>query len=204
MQSTQCLSPTSTGFPPKCAAPCSTCVGGCRQSSSTLIAQLCSMQSIGCHISCMTAQLLGSSAVIGLSSGKLLHISVNKAHTDVAPDNDSDDHNIAELVFAAFPEQHTAAVSAAQLSSDGHMLASLSSSHDTIFIWDCASSTAAGFQVMSRQAVHGAACLAWLPARSHDTSHRLLLGCNNGDLVVSNSLVARCELYIMYLQVSAF
>ena len=155
------------------------------------------MQGVGCHISCLTAQSVRSSAVIGLSSGKLLHISVNKAHTGVAPVNDNDDHNTAELVFVPFPEQHTAAVSAAQMSSDGHMLASLSSSQDTVFMWDCSSSSAAGFQVLSRNLVPGAACLAWLPARSHDTSHRLLLGCNNGDLVVSHALVATRELCTM-------
>ena len=151
----------------------------------------------------MTAQSVRSSAVVGLSSGKLLHVSVSKAHTDVAPDNDNDDHNIAELLFVPFSEQHTAAVSAAQTSSDGHMLASLSSSQGTIFIWDCSSYSAAGFKVLSRQAVPGAACLAWLPARSNDTSHRLLLGCNNGDLVVRGALVARRELCIMYRHVCA-
>ena len=146
------------------------------------------MQSVGCHISCMTAQPVSSAAVIGLSSGKLLHISVSKS---VVPGKHDDDHITAELPavmdLVAFPEQHTAAVSAAQLSSNGHMLASLSSSQGTIFIWDCSSSTAAGFHVMSRAAVPGAACLAWLPVKSHDTSHRLLLGCNNAELVVSMS-----------------
>lgn len=177
----------------------------CRDPSGVLTVQLCGMQSVCCKVTCITAQPDCSAAVIGLSSGQLLRIIAGKsvaatAHSDSNADHidepstdssgDSSDHATetdsslsAALDIVDIPRQHNAAVSAAQMSPDGQLLASLSAPDGAVIIWEY-SASATNFHVVSEAALPGASCLAWLPAMGRDTCERLLLGCNDGQLVV--------------------
>ncbi len=181
----------------------------CRDPSGVLTVQLCGMQSVACKITCITAQPDCSAAVIGLSSGQLLRLDIGKtvaatAHSDsnaghvdelsTGISGVSSDHATetgssvsAALNIVPIPRQHNAAVSAAQMSPDGQLLASLSAPDGVVIVWEY-SAPAASFHVVSEAALPGASCLAWLPAMGCDTCERLLLGCNDGQLVVRNSL----------------
>lgn len=177
----------------------------CRGTSGVLTAQLCGMQSVACKVTCITAQPDCSTAVIGLSSGQLLHLTVGRSvaatpHSDrhagcidepsTGISDVSSDHGTetgsrlsAALDIVPMPRQHNAAVSAAQMSPDGQLLASTSASDGAVIVWEF-SASARTFHVVSEAALPGASCLAWLPAMGHDTCERLLLGCNDGQLVV--------------------
>ncbi len=166
------------------------------------------MQSTACNITCITAHSDCSAAVIGLSSGQLLHLTVGKsvaatAHSDSNAGNAdelstgirgvSSDHATesgsspsAALNIVPISRQHNAAVSAAQMSPDGRLLASLSAPDGVTVIMEY-SASATSFHVVSEAVLPGASCLAWLPAVGRDTCKRLLLGCNDGQLVVRNT-----------------
>ncbi len=166
------------------------------------------MQSVPCKVTCITAQPDCSAAVIGLSSGQLLHLTVGKSvaatpHSDSHADcidepstgisDVSSDHATetgsglsAALNIVPIPRQHNAAVSAAQMSPDGQLLASLSAPDGVVIVWEY-SASATSFHVVSEAALPGASCFAWLPAMGRDTCERLLLGCNDGQLVVRNN-----------------
>ncbi len=166
------------------------------------------MQSVACNITCITAQPDCSAAVIGLSSGRLLRLVVSQsaaatAHSDsnaghidelsTGISGVSSDHATetgislsAALNIVPVPRQHNAAVSAAQMSPDGQLLASLSVPDGVVIVWEY-SASATSFQVVSEAVLLGASCFAWLPAMGRDTCERLLLGCNDGQLVVRNN-----------------
>ncbi|DBA69303.1 TPA: hypothetical protein ACH3X2_012882 [Trebouxia sp. C0005] len=122
--------------------------------SGVLTAQLCGMQSVACKVTCITAQPDCSTAVIGLSSGQLLHLTVGRSvaatpHSDrhagcidepsTGISDVSSDHGTetgsrlsAALDIVPMPRQHNAAVSAAQMSPDGQLLASTSASDGAV------------------------------------------------------------------------
>ena len=144
-----------------------------------------------------------------MSSGQLLHLIVGKsiaatAHSDNSAGHInelstgisgiSNDHATetgsslsAALNIVPIPRQHNAAVSAAQVSPDGRLLASLSAPDGVVIVWEY-SASATSFHVVSEAALPGASCLAWWPAMGRDTCERLLLGCNDGQLVVRNNI----------------
>ena len=185
------------------------------------------MESVGCQIACMTAQPDSSTAIVGLSSGHLLKVTVkNDTSGTVLKRGDSDltvpdtaegvggnspsaeavtsspsaeaigsspctgpvGISSAALTFEGFPEQHSAAVTAVQLSPDRHMLASLSSQDGKAIIWKCNAAPAKGYSVVTTAVVLGATCVVWIPAQAHQLAERLLIGCSNGDLVVCSLL----------------
>ena len=179
----------------------------CRDPSGVLTVQLCGMQSVACNITCISAQPDCSAAVIGLSSGQLLRLVVSQSAAATAHSNSNaihidelstgvcgvtSDHateigssRSAALNIVPIPSQHNAAVSAAQVSPAGRLLASLSAPDGVVIVWEY-SASATSFHVVSEAALPGASCLAWLPAMGRDTCQRLLLGCNDGQLVVRN------------------
>lgn len=181
----------------------------CRDPSGVLTVQLCGMQSVACNITCITAQPDCSAAVIGLSSGQLLRLVVSQSTAATAHSNSSaghidelstgisgvsNDHATetgsslsAALDIVPIPRQHNAAVSAAHVSPNGQLLASLSAP-DGVIVFREYSASATSFHVVSEAALPGASCLAWLPAMGRDTCQRLLLGCNDGQLVVRNHI----------------
>lgn len=165
------------------------------------------MQSVACNITCISAQPDCSAAVIGLSSGQLLRLVVSQSAAATAHSNSNaihidelstgicgvtSDHateigssRSEALNIVPIPSQHNAAVSAAQVSPAGRLLASLSAPDGVVIVWEY-SASATSFHVVSEAALPGASCLAWLPAMGRDTCQRLLLGCNDGQLVVRN------------------
>ena len=179
----------------------------CRDPSGVLTVQLCGMQSVACNITCISAQPDCSAAVIGLSSGQLLRLVVSQSAAATAHSNSNaihidelstgicgvtSDHateigssRSEALNIVPIPSQHNAAVSAAQVSPAGRLLASLSAPDGVVIVWEY-SASATSFHVVSEAALPGASCLAWLPAMGRDTCQRLLLGCNDGQLVVRN------------------
>ena len=181
----------------------------CRDPSGVLTVQLRGMQSVACKITCITAQPDCSAAVIGLSSGQLLHLVVghsvaatahsdsNAGHIDevstgigdVSDDDATETGSSLSAALSIVPiaRQHNAAVSAAQMSPDGQLLASLSAPDGVVIVWEYSASSATSFHVVSEAVLPGASCFAWLPAMGRDTCERLLLGCNDGQIVVRTS-----------------
>ena len=155
--------------------------------------QLISMESTAAPVTCMTSCMDKPVTLVGLSSGQMLLVSVtsnskpgtNQASEDVTSadsaqnGSESIDSSSAALTFATLPEQHAAAVTAAQLSSDGRKLATISATDGAVFVWDTFAGSAADLYLASRAIIAGAACPAWLP------DGRLLLGSSNNQLVVS-------------------
>ena len=169
----------------------------CRNGTGALNVQLCIMESVGCHISCMTGKSDSSSAILGLSSGQLLSIALNTdscqtvcdtpSHAigvDSAPAAAAPGNSPAALAFLTLPSKHAAAVTALELSPGGRLLASLSSSDAVILIWSCNTAPATEWTVLARPVAPGAVCLAWLPSPAESLAHRLLVGSSNGQLEV--------------------
>ena len=169
----------------------------CRDASSSVTVQLCAMQNVSCVVTSMTANSTSSIAIIGLSSGQLLCVAVraeavgisaadiNAGKADSPPARPVGS-SPAALAFDTLPEQHTAAVTAAELSPDANMLASLSAADGGVICWTSTSGSGRDFKQMSAAEVSGAICIAWAPAAAQQPE-RLLVGCSNGELVVNRT-----------------
>ena len=87
------------------------------------------------------------------------------------------------------PEQHAAAVTAAQLSPDSRNLASVSAYDGIVFVWATFAGAAAELYVAAKAEVSGAICAAWLP------EGRLLITGSNNQLVVGDPA---CNISIVF------
>ena len=157
--------------------------------------QLIRMEDTPSPATCMTSSADKSLAAVGLSSGQMLFLTVNSqaqvvplaesgsiAATSDTVSRDKLDEDVsssdADLAIITLTEQHEAAVTTAQLSTDCRNLATISSD-GAVFVWDTFAGSDADLYVASRTVIAGASCAAWLPGR------RLLIGTSTHQLVVS-------------------
>lgn len=167
----------------------------CREAPAGMAVQLIRMDNTRSPATCMTSSADRSLAVVGLSSGQMLLVSVNSqtesglvladsgsvvpiSHT-ISGDSFSEpvSSSNAALVIVTLCEQHEAAVTSTQLSSDCSNLATISSD-GAVFVWDTFVGSDKDLYVASRISIAGASCAAWLPGK------RLLVGSSSHQLVV--------------------
>ena len=168
----------------------------CRDAPASVAVQLIRMEYTPLPATCMTSSADKSLAAVGLSSGQILLVSVNSqtkpgltlaesGSTVTVSYTESGDRfaepassSNAALAVVTLCEQHEAAVTSAQLSSDCGNLATISSD-GAVFVWDTFARSDADLYVASRTTIAGASCATWLPGK------RLLVGCISHQLVVS-------------------
>ena len=169
----------------------------CRHASGVLDVQLCGMEDVGCQATCMTAHPDSPATFVGLSSGRLLNVTVT-SETSSAEQNavkstqasSTGDDGIstsshAALQISHLSHPHAAAITSVQPSSDGSLLASLSGANGQVRIWRCSPKTGSEITMLATQNVAGAFCAAWLPVLGDALLPRLLVGCVTCQLVVS-------------------
>lgn len=177
----------------------------CRDATSmaAVAVQLDGMQNTASPATCMASCADKHKAVIGSQSGHVLLVSIiNQPKSETRPVHSElgsiatatdmfPSHNLSEavpnstaaLAMTALSEQHSAAVTSAQLSPDSRHLATISAEDGAVFVWDTLPGSMADLYLASKATIAGASCAAWLPGK------RLLVGSSSHQLVVSPTLV---------------
>ena len=147
----------------------------------------------------MTPHPDSPTCVLGLASGQLLHLAVTSQTSATAQQagkistTDATSFSPAALTFTQLPQQHTAAITSAQLSRDGRMLVSLSKADAHVVVSTLNSDIAQDSTVLAERHLTGALCIAWAHSLTGQSAARLLVGCANTHLVVSLLLSARLD-----------